>query len=151
MKTAQSTESVSTVQRKSIPQGNRLGYLVSHIILYFAGLTTFLLGVRLTCLLLLQLGVNAVLLRASLVPLLVVLFSMICKELSKVATTEYYVEDGVLKGHRVYVDLWNIEDVRYGRRCVFLNGVLLSYIAHPKDFLDELDVLYTSLTGEPLP
>ena len=91
------------------------------------------------------------LLRVSTLPLLVVFFSLICKEISRIVTTEYYVEDGVLKGPKVYIDLWNIEDVRYGSRCIFLNGVMLGYIANPKMFLDELDVIYTALTGEPLP
>ena len=138
MVTTQSTEYASTVQRKSIPQGSRLWYLISCISLYLVGLSVFLLGIQISCLLLLELGVNALLLRVSTLPLLVVFFSLICK-------------DGVLKGPKVYIDLWNIEDVRYGSRCIFLNGVMLGYIANPKMFLDELDVIYTALTGEPLP
>ena len=151
MVTTQSTEYASTVQRKSIPQGSRLWYLISCISLYLVALSVFLLGIQISCLLLLELGVNALLLRVSTLPLLVVFFSLICKEISRIVTTEYYVEDGVLKGPKVYIDLWNIEDVRYGSRCIFLNGVMLGYIANPKMFLDELDVIYTALTGEPLP
>ena len=139
------------MQRKSIPQGSRLWYLTSCIALFLAGLSVFLLGIKISCLLLLELGVNALLLRVSTLPLLVVFFSLICKEISRIATTEYYVEDGVLKGPKVYIDLWNIEDVRYGTRCVFLNGIMLGYVADPKMFLEELDAIYTALTGEPLP
>ena len=150
MVTTQSTEYASTVQKKSIPQGSRLWYLISCISLYLVGLSVFLLGIQISCLLL-ELGVNALLLRVSILPLLVVFFSLICKEISRIATTEYYVEDGVLKGPKVYIDMWNIEDVRYGSRCIFLNGVMLSYVANPRMFLDELDVIYTALTGESLP
>ena len=139
------------MQRKSIPQGSRLWYLISCISLYLVGLSVFLLGIQISCLLLLELGVNALLLRVSTLPLLVVFFSLICKEISRIVTTEYYVEDGVLKGPKVYIDLWNIEDVRYGSRCIFLNGVMRGYIANPKRFLDELDVIYTALSVEPLP
>ena len=66
-------------------------------------------------------------------------------------TTEYYVEDGVLLGPGVYVDLWNVTDVNYGRRCVYINNQILPYIANPKVFLDALERVYFDLTGEHLP
>lgn len=84
MVTTQSTEYASTVQRKSIPQGSRLWYLISCISLYLVGLSVFLLGIQISCLLLLELGVNALLLRVSTLPLLVVFFSLICKEISRI-------------------------------------------------------------------
>ena len=146
-----STDCALTVRRSGIAQGNRRSYLLSRTILYLLGISVFLFGVRVMCRTFLSFGVNAVLLRLSILPVLVLLFAGLYGELFNIATSEYYVEDGLVIGNRVCVDLWNLTDVRYGTHCVYLNGCALRYIAKPTVFLDALEAEYNNLTGEWFP
>lgn len=151
MNTISSTESALTVQRISIAQGSRRNYLLSRIIAYIIGLVLFVFSIRVLCWTFLSFGVNAVSFRASTLPVILLLFLATCKEIYNISTSEYYIEDGVLLGEGVYVDLWNLTDIRYGAHCVYLNKTVLPYIAKPKVFLDTLEVAYYNLTGESLP
>lgn len=151
MSTILSTESALTAQRISISQGDRRIYLLSRIAIYVAGVVFFLFSVRVLCWTFLSFGVNAVLLRLSTFLVIFLLFLAACKEIRNIAISEYYIEDGVLLGGDVYIDLWNLTDVYYGSHCVYLNKTTLHYIAKPKVFLDALALEYYSLTGENLP
>ncbi len=60
---------------------------------------------------------------------------------------EFVVEDGCLCG----VDLWTVEQVSYGRHCIWLDDVRISGVPQPKVLLDSLEDYYIKLTGEYLP
>lgn len=151
MNTISSTESALTVQRISIAQGSKRSYLLSRAVAYILGLVLFVFSIRVLCWTFLSFGVNAVSFRASALPVILLLFLATYKEIYNISTSEYYIEDGVLLGDGIYVDLWNLTDVRYGTHCVYLNKTVLPYIAKPKVFLEALDVEYYNLTGESLP
>ena len=106
MRTELSTDCASTVRRRGITQGNRRSYLLSRTTLYLLGVSVFLVGVRVMCWTFLSFGVNAVFFRLSILPIIVLLFAGLYRELLNIATSEYYVEDGLLVGNRVRVDLW---------------------------------------------
>ena len=146
-----STDCASTVRRKGITQGSRRSYLLSRTVLYLLGVSVFLVGVKVMCWTFLSFGVNAVFFRLSILPITVLLFAGLYRELFNIATSEYYVEDGLLVGNRVCVDLWNLTDVGYSAHCVYINGNVLRYIAKPKVFLDALEAEYNRLTGEWFP
>lgn len=61
--------------------------------------------------------------------------------------TVFVVEDGVLDG----VDLFNVERVRYGPHCVYLDKVKISGVPQPKVFLKSLEDYYLQLTGVEMP
>lgn len=151
IRTGLNTKSALTVQRINIAQGSKRAYLLSRLVLYVAGLTLLVFSLRVLCHTFLSFGVNAVMLRVSAMPILVLFFAATCSELNNIATSAYYIEDGVLLGRKVRVDLWNLEEVGYGSHRVYLNNEVLPYVANPKVFLESLELEYFNLTGENLP
>ncbi len=61
--------------------------------------------------------------------------------------TEFVISDGCLCG----VDLWTVEHFRYGKHCIWLDGVRISGVPKPKVLLQSLEDYYIRMTGECLP
>lgn len=82
-------------------------------------------------------------------PFIIVLlaYPSIVSMLWSTRNTQFVVVEGCLEG----VDLWTVENIRYGHHCVWLDKVCINGVPKPKVLLQSLEDYYIHTIGVNMP
>lgn len=79
--------------------------------------------------------------------LIVVVYYLTVLNCWEINNANFYVENGMFCG----VDLWNVEKVRIGTHCIYLDKVCVESVPSPRKLVMSLEDYYYNMTGECLP